>query len=196
MTKHGFSALSVALLAASQVGCAGMPSRADALRSSPEALHPICDTSVRYIDLATRIRNDFKGDIEFNLVGDRGPPFDLWYMGYRVYSSAPGEPFRLVHNSPQDWAWTRKVAITAGNSAEFSTPIFGLRADDYHRYFRIELRDSKSRSYWTPVFELCSVPRASCECPQLGAMTGISQAPRRACPTAPLASVEKSCGAK
>lgn len=159
MTKLGFSAISTAFLAALQVGCAGMPNHADPVRSSLQAVHPTCDTSVRTIDLVTSIRNDSDRDLEFNLVGDRGPPFDLWYMGYRVYASAPGEPLQLVHNSGQDSLWTRKVAIAAGNTAEFRTPIFGLRPADYHRHFRIEVRDSKSRSYWTPVFELCSFAR-------------------------------------
>jgi hypothetical protein len=189
MAKLRFYAFSVALLAAFQVGCAAMPGRVDALRSSLEVPRPTCDTSVRYIALTARIRNHTDGDIEFNLVGDRGPPFDLWYMGYRVYSSAPGEPFRLVHDSGQDWAWTRKVAIAPGNSADFNVPIFGLRPDDYHRYFRIKLRDSKGWSYWTPAFELCSVYRASCGCPSVGALAVGSQAPRQACPAAPLARV-------
>jgi hypothetical protein len=156
MTKLRFSAIPTAFLAALQAGCAGMPSHANPVRSSFQPVDPTCDTSVRTIDLVSRIRHHSDRDVEFNLVGDRGPPYDLWYMGYRVYASAPGEPFQLVHNSGQDSLWTRKVAIAAGSSAEFRTPIFGLRPDDYHRYYRIELRDSKSRSYWTPVFELCS----------------------------------------
>lgn len=164
MTKIGCSALCVAL-AAVQAGCAGMSDHAEPVRSSLQALEPDCDTSVRYIDLVSRIRNDSKGDIEFNLVGDRGPPLDLWYMGYRVYASTPGEPFQLVHNSGQDSEWTRKVAIAAGSTGEFRTPIFGLRPADYYRYFRIEVRDSKSRSYWTPVFQLCSFARPAAGAP-------------------------------
>lgn len=189
MAKLRFSAFLVVLLAALQVGCVAMPERAGALRSGLEAPRPTCDTSVRYIPLAARIRNDTNRDIEFNLVGDRGPPFDLWYMGYRAHSAAPGEPFRLVHNSGQDWAWTRKVAIAPGTSADFNVPVFGLRPADYLRYFRIELRDSKGWSYWTPVFDLCSVSRASCGCPRLGALAISSQAARQTCPVAPLASV-------
>jgi hypothetical protein len=188
MAKLRFSALPVVLLAALQVGCATAPESAGILRSGVELPRASCDTSVRYIDLDARVRNNSNGDIEFNLVGDRGPPFDLWYMGYRVHSAAPGEPFRLVHDSGQNWAWTRKVAIDPGNSANFKAPIFGLRPADYLRYFRIELRDSKGRSYWTPVFELCSVLRTSCGCPRLGALAAGSPAPRQACPTALLAS--------
>ena len=158
MKKIGFSAFPVVCFAVLHAGCAGMPDRAE-FRSSPQALHPACDTSVRRVDLLSRIRNDSDADIEFNLVGDRGPPYDLMYMGYRVYSSAPGGTFALVHDSGQNAEWTRKVAIAPGGSAEFNTPIFGLRAADFHRYYRIELRDSESRSYWTPVFELCSFAR-------------------------------------
>ena len=189
MAKLRFSTFSIVLLAALQTGCATMPDRAAPLRSSVDVPRPTCDTSIRYIDLAARIPNNTNGDIEFNLVGDRGPRFDLWYMGYRVYSSAPGQPFRLVHDSGQDSAWTRKVAIAPGNSAEFKVPLFGLRRDDYFHYFRIELRDSKGRPYWTPVFELCSVARASCGCRRVGASSASSQAPRQACAAAPLASV-------
>jgi hypothetical protein len=185
MAKLTFSAFLVLLLAAMQGGCAAMPGRTDALRSSLEVVRPICDTSVRYIPLTARIRNHTNGDIEFNLDGDRGPPFDPWYLGYRVHSGAPGEPFRLVHNSGHDSVWTRTVAIAPGNSADFNTPIFGLRPADYLRYFRIELRDSKGRSYWTPVFELCSVSRTNCGCPRPGALTVSSQAPGQACPAAP-----------
>ena len=180
--KFTFSTFSVLLLAALQVACAAMPHRADVLRSSSEVLRPSCDTSVRYIALTARVQNDGNGDIEFHLDGDRGPPFDPWYMGYRVHSSAPGEPFRLVHNSGHDSVWTRTVAIAPGNSAQFNVPIFGLGPADYHRYFRIELRDSKGGSHWTPVFDLCSVSRARCRCPQLGALAISSQAPMPSCP--------------
>jgi hypothetical protein len=185
MAKLNFSAFSVLLLSALQVGCAAMPGRADAFRSSPEVLRPICDTSVRYIPLIVRIPNDSNGDVVFNLDGDRGPPFDPWYLGYRVHSSAPGEPFRLVHNSGHDSIWTRTVAIAPGSSADFNTPIFGLRPADYRRYFRIELRDSRGRSHWTPVFDLCSVSRARCGCPRLSALVVRSQAPGHACPVVP-----------
>ena len=177
MTKLGFFAFPVVFLAVLQFGCAGMPGRSDTFRSSPQALRPACDTSVRRIDLLAMIQNDSDTDIAFNLVGDRGPPYDLLYIGYSVYSSAPGEPFELVHNSGQNAAYTRRVAIAPGNSAEFNTPVFGLRAADYHRYYRIELRDSDSRSYWTPVFELCSFAR-----PAAGAAP--NSAPRPAPPRA------------
>lgn len=188
MARLRFSTFSVFLLAALQVGCTAMPGRTDALSSSWDVPHPACDTSVRYIDLAARIRNTTNADIRFHLVGDRGPRLDLWYLGYRVYSSAPGGPFQLVHNSGHDSEWTRTVSIAPGDSAEFNIPIFGLRPADYHRYFRIELRDSKRRSYWTQVFELCSVSQASCGCPRSGDLAVRSQAPEQICPTAPLAS--------
>lgn len=168
MTKVGFSAIPAAFLAALQAGCAGMPNHADLVRSSLQTVDPTCDTSVRTIDLVSRLPNHSDRDVEFNLVGDRGPPYDLWYLGYRVYAIAPGEPFRLVHNSGQDSVWTRTVAIAAGSSAEFRTPIFGLRPADYHRYYRIELRDANSRSYWTPVFELCSFSRPAAGAPARG----------------------------
>ena len=182
IVKLSFSPFSVLLLAALQVGCAAMPNRADALRSSPEVLNPACDTSVRYISLTTRMTNHTSRDMEFHLDGDRGPPFDPWYLGYRVHASAPGEPLRLVHNSGHDSVWTRTVAIAPGNSAEFNIPIFGLRPADYHHYFRIELRDSKGRSHWSPEFDLCSVSRPRCGCPQLGALAVCSQVSVRSCP--------------
>src|SRR3990167_336957 len=185
MVKLTFSPFPVLLLVALQVGCAAMPGRVDAFRSSPAVLSPTCDTSVKVIALTTRTPNHADRDIEFHLDGDRGPPFDPWYLGYRVHSSAPGEPFRLVHNSGHDAVWTRTVAIAPGNSAEFNIPIFGLKPADYHHYFRIELRDSKGRSYWTPVFDLCSVSRARCGCPRLGAVAVSSQAPLQSCPAAP-----------
>lgn len=185
MAKLTFSAFSILLLSALPVGCAAVSGRAGSLHPSLQVPRPICDTSIRYIHLAARIRNDTNGDIRFHLDGDRGPPFDPWYLGYRVHSSAPGEPFRLVHNSGHDSVWTRTVAIAPGASADFNVPIFGLRPADYFRYFRIELRDSKGRSYWTPVFELCSVSRAICGCPRLGALAVGSQAPGQACPVAP-----------
>lgn len=188
MATIRFSTFSVFLLVAMQVGCAAMPGRADGLRSSRDVLHPTCDTSVRYIYLAARFRNTTGEEIRFNLVGDRGPPFDLWYLGYRVHSSAPGETFRLVHNSGQDSDWTRSVSIAPGDSADFNIPIFGLRPADYYRYFQIELRDSKRRSYWTRVFELCSVSQAACGCPRIGELGVRSQPLANSCPAAPLAS--------
>lgn len=188
MTRLSFSTFPVLLLAAMQVGCAATPGRADVFRSSWDVPHPACDTSVRYIYLATRIRNTTNADIEFHLVGDRGPRLDLWYLGYRVYSSAPGGAFQLVHNSGQDSEWTRTVSIAPGDSAEFNIPIFGLRPADYYRYFRIELRDSRRRSYWTRVFALCSVSQATCGCPRTGDLAVRSQAPGQFCPAAALAS--------
>ena len=185
MAKLGSCAVGVLLLVALQVGCAAMPRGAQSLRSSLAAPRPLCDTSVRYIDLAIRFRNTTNRDIGFHLVGDRGPPFDPWYLGYRVHSSAPGGPFELVHNSGHDSEWTRTVVIAPGDSADFSVPLFGLRPADYYRYFRIELRDSNRRSYWTPVFELCSVSQAGCGCPRPGGLAVTSQAPGQACPAGP-----------
>lgn len=186
MAKLRFAGFTVVLLAATQAGCTAMPYRAQALRPSLEVPRPTCDTSVRYIHLATRLRNDTNRDIHFDLVGDRGPPLDLWYMGYRVHSSAPGQPFGLVHNSGQDSVPTRKVSIAPGNSADFNVPIFGLRPADYLSIFRIELRDSRGRSYWTRPFDLCSVPRATCGCPPVSALSVNSQTPRQSCPAASL----------
>lgn len=189
MAKFVFSTFSTLLLAALQVGCAAVPRPAASLPSHLEAPRPSCDTSVRVIYLAAKVRNTTGREIEFHLDGDRGPPFDPWYMGYRVHSAAPGEPFRLVHNSGHDAVWTRTVAIAPGDSADFNIPIFGLKPVDYLRYFRIELRDSKGRSYWTPVFDLCSVSRANCGCPRLGALAVSSQAGRQVCPAVAPASV-------
>ena len=182
MAKLGSSAFSVLLLAAVQVGCAATPVRHEVIRSPPEILRPACDTSVSYIDMVGTIANTTNAAITFNLDGDRGPPFDPWYLGYRVHSGGPGEPFELVHNSGHDSVWTGTVTIAPGDSTVFSIPIFGLRPADYLRYFRIELRDSKGRSYWTPVFELCAFSRANCGCPRLGASANSPQS----CPVLPL----------
>ncbi len=189
MARLRFSAFPLPLLAALQAGCAAMPERAHTPSPSLEAPRPTCDTSIGTISLAARIRNDSGAEIEFNLDGDRGPPYDPWYLGYRVHSSAAGEPYRLVHNSGHDSVWTRTVAIAPGNSADFNVPMFGLRPADYARQFRIELRDSKGRSYWTPAFELCAVSRANCGCPQLGALAANPRAPGQVCPAAAIASV-------
>ena len=178
----------VLLLAALQAGCSAMPERRDAFRSSPEPLRPTCDTSVGYIDLAARIHNTTDAPVSFHLDDDRGPPYDLWYLGYIVHSSAPGERFHVVHNSGHDSEWDRTLTIAPGDSAVFTIPIFGLRPADYLRYFRVEMRDSKRRSYWTPVFELCAFSRANCGCPRVGSVAG-PQAPQQACPTLPLAGV-------
>ena len=190
MARIRFFAFPVFLFAALQVGCAAMPGRANGLRSSPEVPHPTCDTSIGTIYLAARLRNTTGEEIEFHLVGDRGPRLDPWYLGYRVHSSAPGQAFQLVHNSGHDSEWTRTVSIAPGDSAEFNIPIFGLRPADYYRYFRIELRDSKRRSYWTPEFELCAVSQATCGCPRVGDLAVSSQAPRQICPAAPLVTAE------
>lgn len=184
MAKLIFFAIPVLLLAAVQVGCAAIPRPNGGLPSHLEAPRPTCDTSVRYIYLAAKVRNTTSRDIEFHLDGQRGPRLDPFYMGYRVHSAAPGQPFRLVHNSGHDAVWNRTVAIAPGNSADFNVPIFGLKPVDYLRYFRIELRDSKGRSYWTPVFDLCSVSQATCGCPRLGVLAVGSQARRQACPAA------------
>jgi hypothetical protein len=90
----------------------------------------------------------------------------------------------LVHNASRGSEWDRTVTIAPGESAEFNTPLFGLRPSDYYRWFRIEMRDSKGRSYWTPPFDLCSVSQANCGCPGSGAaaVSVLSPAPRQACP--------------
>lgn len=183
MSKLGFATFGpVMLLAALQIGCAATPSYDHAVRPTVIVPRPSCDTSIRHIQLAARIQNASTGDIRFHLDGDRGPPYDPWYMGYRVHSSAPGGPFELVHNSGHDSVWTRTLAIAPGNSAEFNIPVFGLRPADYLRHFRIELRDSKGRSYWTPIFDLCSVSRASCGCPDQGGLAvGRPQVPGQVC---------------
>ena len=190
MAKLIFSALPVLVIAALQLGCVAVPRHAGGLPAHLQVPRPTCDTSVRYIHLAARVRNTTSRDMEFHLDGQRGPRLDPFYMGYRVHSAAPGERFRLVHNSGHDAVWTRTVAIAPGNSAEFNVPIFGLKPVDYLRYFRIELRDSNGRSYWTPTFDLCSVSRANCGCPRLGALAIGSQAERQICrASAPAAGV-------
>lgn len=165
MKKLAISTLPLLLVAALQAGCAATPQRGDPLRSSFEIPRPTCDTSVGLIHVYARIRNDTNRKIEFNLVGDRGPPYDLWWLGYRIHSSAPGEPYALMHNAARGSIWTRTVAVAPGDSVDFNVALFGLRPADYGRYFRIEVRDSKARSYWTPPFELCAVSNASCGCP-------------------------------
>ena len=189
MAKLGSCALSVLLLAALQAGCAATPVRTYAPGSIADAIHPTCDTSVNYIEMVGTIRNTTGADITFNLDGDSGPPFHPWYLGYRIHSGAPGQPFGIVHNSGNDSVWTSTVTIAPGDSAVFSTPIFGLRPADYRNYFRIELRDSRGRSYWTPAFELCTFSRANCGCPRPGAVSGNQQSPGKACPAQSLASV-------
>ena len=183
MAKLRFSACPVLLLALLQAGCVSAPDRTDELGAIADAPRPTCDTSVDYIYVAARIRNDTHGEIEFNLDGNRGPPYDPWYLGYRVHSGGPGAPYGRVHNSGHDSVWTGAVSIAPGDSADFNVPIFGLRPADYLRYFRIELRDSKGRSYWTPPFELCAVAPVNCGCPRRGA----SATGPQSCPTTPLA---------
>lgn len=172
------------LVAALQCACATGPDRPGALSASFEVPRATCDTSVRSIDLITRMPNGAGSDLGFHLVGDKGPPYDLWYMGYRVYEAAPGGPFELVHDSGHDSEWTRTLAIAPGRSADFHTPLFALRPGDYRRWFRIELRDANNRSYWSRVFELCAVLTANCGCPAPGMRAGGSQATQLACPTA------------
>ena len=184
MSRLRVLAPTVLLFAALQCGCATGPDRPGALSASFDAPRAACDTSVRSIDLISRMPNGSGRDLAFNLVGDKGPPYDLWYMGYRVYEAAPGGPFELVHDSGHDSEWTRTVAIAPGSSADFHTPLFGLRPGDYRRYFRIELRDAKNQSYWTRVFELCAVLTANCGCPRPGMQAVGSQATQLACPTA------------
>jgi hypothetical protein len=47
--------------------------RVDLSDSSGDGPRPHCDTSVRYIDMGTRVRNVSGANIEFNLVGRKGP---------------------------------------------------------------------------------------------------------------------------
>jgi hypothetical protein len=130
-----------------------------------------------------RIRNTSNREISFHLDDYRGPPFDLWYMGYIVSSAAPGEEFRVVHYSGHDSEWDRTVTIAPGDSATFSIPLFGLRPADYYRYFQIEIRDSKLESWRTPVFDLCAFAQQRCKCPQ----PGISGVAPQSCPVVPIA---------
>jgi hypothetical protein len=66
-------------------------------------------------------------------------------MAYRVYASAPGEPYELVHNSGHDSEWDRTVTVAPGDSVMFNVPIFGLRPADYYHYFphRIPRREEQ-----------------------------------------------------
>ena len=146
-------------------GCAvSQPSAV--MRSSIGSPDLRCDRSVTYIDVVARITNDSNQVIEFNLDGNRGPPYDPWWQGYRVHSAPPGEYLGLVHASGHDSVWDRTIAIAPGSSADFNVPLFGLRPDDYLNFHTIELRDARGRSYWTPEFSLCSVSRPKCDCPQ------------------------------
>jgi hypothetical protein len=163
MAKIMLSAISGILLAALLAGCAASPVRPERFRSSPDPIHPTCDTSVGYIQLVGKVRNRSHGDIAFQLDDFAGPPYDPSYMSYRVYASAPGEPFELVHNSGHDSEWDRTVTVPPGDSVMFNVPIFGLRPADYYHYFRIEYRDARNRSYWTREFDLCALA-SSCAC--------------------------------
>jgi hypothetical protein len=185
------AAASGLLLAALQAGCAASPARPVGIRSSPEPIHPTCDTSVAYIELLGRINNRGGGTVAFHLDDYGGPPFDPAHMAYRVHASAPGEPLQLVHNSGHDSEWDRTVAIGPGDSAMVNIPIFGLRPSDYYHYFRIEFRDTNNRSYWTPEFELCAVTAANCACRGRSATAVNGQGPRQACASAPQASFGK-----
>jgi len=180
MAKFMVCAVSGLLLAALQAGCAFSTPRPMGFRSSPEPIHPTCDTSVGYIQLVGSVSNKRHGTIAFHLDDYGGPPFDPSYMAYRVYASAPGEPYELVHNSGHDSEWDRTVTVAPGDSMMFNVPIFGLRPADYYHYFRIEYRDSKNRSYWTREFELCAV--STCSCPGRGAATAGARAMQPACP--------------
>jgi hypothetical protein len=155
-------------------------------RSSPEPIHPTCDTSVGYIQLVGKVRNRSHGAIAFELDDYGGPPFDPTYMSYRVYASAPGEPYELVHNSGHDSKSDRIVTIAPGDSALFNVPIFGLRPADYYHYFRIEYRDVKNRSYWTREFDLCAVS-TNCACRGRAATSARERDAQPACPSAQLA---------
>lgn len=182
MAKLRLSVVPVLLLVAVQAGCTTMPMPVPVDDfSSVELPSLACDISAKQIPLATRLRNDTGGDIVFNLEGDRGPPYNPWYLGYRVYSSLPGGPYELVHNSGHDSVWNRIVRVLPGESVDLNVPLFGLRPADYRHWFRIELRDSENRSYWTAPFALCSVPRALCGCPPPGGVAVGLQAPSQAC---------------
>ena len=174
MANFRSRAFSVLLLAVLEAGCATGPARPVVLRSSPQPIHPTCDTSVEVIDLAVRIDNPGGGAAAFALKDGGGPPFEPAYMTYRVHASAPGEPYELVHDSGHGSEWDRKVSIAPGGSEVFHTPIFGLRPSDYSHYFRIEFRDAHNRSRWTPEFELCAVSPPKCTCP--------GPDPKAACP--------------
>jgi len=183
MAKFMLSAVSGLLLAALQAGCAASPARPVGFRSSLEPIHPTCDTSVGYLQLVGSVSNKFHDPIAFQLDDYDGPPFDPSYMSYRVYASAPGEPFELVHNSGHDSEWDRTVTIAPGDSLKFNVPIFGLRPADYYHYFRIEYRDARNRSYWTREFDLCAVT-ANCACAGRVATPAGAGATRPACASA------------
>jgi hypothetical protein len=189
MAKFGVPAISILLCALAQAGCASTPPRSAFLPAGLPLPHPTCDTSVEVINMATRFRNYTDHDIAFHLDVDRGPRLDPWYLGYRVHSAAPGERLSLVHNSGHGSEWSRTVVIAPGEVVEFNVPLFGLRPADYLRYFQVELRDSKRRSYWTAPFELCAVSITNCACPP-GSVADLGSKDRpQACPAAAAASL-------
>jgi len=180
----GVPVLTALLLAVLQAGCAtyAAPGAGEDVIASFDLPPLACDTSAKFIPLATRLRNDTGGDIVFYLEGDHPPPYDPWYMGYRVHSGPPGGQFTLVHNSGHDSVWNRQVTIHPGEAVDFNVPLFGLRPSDYRRWHRIELRDSRNRSYWTAPFSLCGLPRGACGCPPPGGVAVGLQAPSQTCP--------------
>jgi hypothetical protein len=181
MAKLRLTVLPALLVAGMAAGCATSPRQLSA--SIPEIVTPRCDISVDYIDIVGVVRNTSNRAISFHLDDHRGPPFDLWYMGYIVTSAAPGEEFRVVHYSGHDSEWDRTLTVAPGESATFSIPLFGLRPADYYRYFQIEVRDSGRNSWLTPAFDLCAFAQQRCKCPQ----PGMSQSAPRSCPVVPLA---------
>lgn len=175
----------VLLLAAVQAGCAASPTRPEYYVQSLDPVQPTCDTSVGYVDLVGKVTNRTGTGVDFYLDDFKGPPVDPAYMAYRIWAGPPGGPLELVHNSGHDSIPDRLVRIAPGDSAMLHVPIFGLRPGDYHHYFRVEYRDSRNRSYWTPEFTLCAL-RASCGCPAPVATSAGLAAP--ACPMAPASS--------
>jgi hypothetical protein len=182
MAKLWFSAFPVLLLAALQPGCALVQGRADVPLASPTAPNLGCDTTVKYIPLVARLRNTTNGVIEFYLQDDHVVPYGLWYLGYRVHSGAPGAPLSLVHNANHGSIPTRRIRLLPGDAADFDVPIFGLGPGDYRDHFRIELRDSDRRSYWSEQFDLCDVQPVNCGCPPPGGVAIGLRAAAQACP--------------
>lgn len=182
MVKLWLCSIAVLLLAALQPGCASLHGRADVPRASLDAPNLGCDTSVKYIPLVARLRNTTNGVIEFYLQDDHVAPYGLWYLGYRVHSGAPGAPLSLVHNANHGSIATRRIRLQPGDAADFDVPIFGLGPGDYRDHFRIELRDSDRRSYWSEQFDLCGVQPVNCGCPPSASLSiGLRAAPK-ACP--------------
>ena len=175
----------VLLLASVQAACtAGTPVRPDGYVHSLEPIQPDCDTSIGYLDLVGSFSNRTGGAVDFHLDDFEGPPLDPSYMAYRVWAGAPGGRLELVHNSGHDSIWDRTVRIPSGGPALLHIPIFGLRPADYYRYFRVEYRDARNRSYWTPEFTLCAVAPVNCRCPAPAAPAVGANLARPACPLA------------